>query len=133
MQRQLDFARSLDPDYPAFHPLTPFPGTRVYDEAKAKGWLEITDFDYFDLATPVMRSETMTRAEIEQAIIRLNRSFVSLRWLLRGLFSRHRYRRGMYIWWLLITTKIFVASLFGFKNPLTGTRYTRLVTPRWYH
>lgn len=132
MRAQLAFAKALDPDYPAFHPLTPFPGTAIYDEAVAKGWLEITDFDYFDLSTPVMRSETMTRAEIEQEIIKLNRSYISLRWWLRGITSRYRYRRHMFIWWTLVMIKIFFGSLFKFKNPLTGTRYTRLIKPDWY-
>ncbi len=132
MRRQLEFARTLKPDYPAFHPLTPFPGTAVYDEAVEKGWLEITDFDYFDLATPVMRSESMSREQIETEIYRLNRSFVSIPWLLKGLFSRSKYRRNMYIWWLRISLKIFLSSLAKGLNPFRGTRYTRLVEPDWY-
>jgi anaerobic magnesium-protoporphyrin IX monomethyl ester cyclase len=132
MQRQLDFAKALDPDYPAFHPLTPFPGTAIYDEALANGWLEIEDFDYFDLNTPVMRSATLTRDEIESEIIRLNKSYVSMRWFLRGILSSTRYRRNMYVWWLLVMMRIFAASMVRFQNPLTGTRYTGLIEPAWY-
>jgi len=132
MQRQLEFAKVLDPDYPAFHPLTPFPGTAIYDEAVQKGWLEIKDFDYFDLNTPIMRSETLSREEIEQEIIRLNKSYVSLKWFLRGVLSTTKYRRNMYVWWLLVMMRIFAASMVRFQNPLTGTRYTGLIEPAWY-
>jgi len=132
MRRQLEFAKLLDPDYPAFHPLTPFPGTSVYDEAVEKGWLEINDFDYFDLNTPVMRSETLSRDEIEQEIVELNKGYVSLSWFLRGVMSGSKYRRNMYIWWLLVMLRITAASLVRFQNPLTGTRYTGLIEPAWY-
>jgi len=132
MRRQLEFAKMLDPDYPAFHPLTPFPGTAVYDEAVEKGWLEINDFDYFDLNTPVMRSETMSREEIEAEIVELNKGYVSLKWFLRGICSRSKYRRNMYVWWALVMAKIVAASLVRFENPLTGTRYTGLIEPGWY-
>jgi len=132
MQRQLEFAKLLDPDYPAFHALTPFPGTAVYDEARAKGWLEIEDFDYFDLNTPVMRSETLTRDEIETEIARLNKGYVSLPWFMRGILSREKYRRNLYTWWLLVTMRIFAASLVRFQNPLTGRNYTGLIEPPWY-
>jgi anaerobic magnesium-protoporphyrin IX monomethyl ester cyclase len=132
MRAQLEFARLLDPDYPAFHPLTPFPGTSVYDEAVANGWLEIDDFDYFDLNTPVMRSVELSRDEIEAEIVKLNKSYVNLGWFLRGVTSRSRYRRNMYIWWFLVMTRIFAASTVRFQNPLTGTRYTGLQEPAWY-
>lgn len=132
LQRQLEFARSLDPDYPAFHPVTPFPGTELYEQAKAGGWLEIDDFDYFDLSTPVIRSEELSRDEIEQEIVRLNKSYVGLRWFLRGVTSRSPYKRRMYVWWLLIMVRIFAATMVGFRNPLKGTRYTRLMKPAWY-
>ncbi len=132
MREQLEFAKSLQPDYPAFHPLTPFPGTAVYDEAIEKDWLEIKDFDYFDLNTPVMRSETLSRAEIEQEIVQLNKGYVGPRWFLKGIASRSRYRRNMYMWWLIVMARITAASLVRFKNPLTGTRYTGLIEPDWY-
>lgn len=132
MQAQLEFAKRLDLDYPAFHPMTPFPGTQVYDEAKAEGWLEITDFEYFDLSTPIIRSKEMTREQIEREIIRLNKGYVGVRWFLRGITSPSRYRRNMYIWWLLVMVRIALGALAEFASPLSGTRYTGLLKPRWY-
>lgn len=132
MKKQLAFARSLDLDYPAFHPMTPFPGTQLYEDAKREGWLELDDFEYFDLSTPVVRSKEMTRDQIEQGIVELNKSYVNMRWFLRGILSPHRYKRNMYKWWVMVMTRIVMGSLAEFASPLSGTRYTGLVKPRWY-
>jgi hypothetical protein len=80
-----EFAKVPRSGLPGVPSADTLPGTAIYDEAVQKGWLEIEDFDYFDLNTPVMRSETLTREEIEEEIIRLNKGYVSLRWFLRGV------------------------------------------------
>ena len=132
MEAHFDFARRLRVDYPAFHPLTPFPGTDIYREAKDKGWLEITDLDEYDLMTPVMSSDHMTRQEIEDGIVDMNRRSVGPRWLLRGLLSRSTYRRNMYIWWLLVTGRIFAQSVKSRVNPFGPEPYKGLYRPDWY-
>ncbi len=132
MKRQLEFARLIDADYPAFHVATPFPGTEFWNEAIAKGWLEITDFDYFDMSTPVMSSDTMSREEIDAGIIELNKSYVGLRWLMKGLCSRNNYRRNMFLWWALVMARVFAGSVKQFINPFKAERYTHLVKPDWY-
>jgi len=132
LRRQLDFARRIDADYPAFHPATPFPGTALWKEARDKGWLEVDDFQYFDLSTPVMRSETMTREEIDMAVIQMAREYVSVPWVLRGLLSRHSYRRNMYAWFSMVTARVFADSLRQRLNPFRRQAYTQLVKPDWY-
>ncbi len=132
IERQLDFARLIDADYPAFHAATPFPGTDFWREANDKKWIEVEDFDYFDMSTPVMGSETMTREELGLAIIELSRRYVGVRWLLKGLASRTPYRRNMYLWWLLVSGRIFIDSARHFINPFSQEQYTRLVKPDWY-
>ena len=132
LEAQLSYARSIDADYPAFHPVTPFPGTDLYEEARHKGWLEITDFDSYDMMTAIMGSEQMTRDEIEAAMVDLNRRLIGPLWLLRGLLSKSSYRRKMYIWWLLVTGRIFLESAAALVNPLRPERYTSTMTPPWY-
>ncbi len=133
IRRQLDYARDLQLDYPAFHAFTPFPGTEAWSQAQEEGWLEITDFDQFDMSTPLMGSETMTREEIEAALIDLNGSFVDTPWFLRGLLDRSSYRRNMYAWWLIVMARVFASTAAQRLNPFRLERYTSLVEPPWYH
>jgi anaerobic magnesium-protoporphyrin IX monomethyl ester cyclase len=129
---QVKYAKEIYADYPAFHPLTPVPGTEAWREAKEKGWLEIKDFSYYDWVTPVMSSDTLSREEIEDLVYLANRKFVSFPWIIKGLLNPFRIKRNMYIWWLLVDIKIFFDSLKRFINPFKIKEYTRLIKPRWY-
>ncbi len=133
IERQLAFARRIDADYPAFHAATPFPGTAFWHKAKAEGWLEIEDFDYFDMSTPVMGSDHMTREEIELAIIELSRRYVTVPWLLKGLLSRSAYRRDMYLWFVLVSFRLFAEAVRNRLNPFRKEQYMHLVKPDWYN
>jgi anaerobic magnesium-protoporphyrin IX monomethyl ester cyclase len=131
MERQLRFARELDLDYPGFHPLTPVPGTPVWDEAIAAGTLEADSFEQFDWATPVVPSRHMSRREIEEALIDIEKRYVSLPWLARGLLSRSRYKRDMYRWFVKVSARMSLdlakEMLFPSRGPLVP-----LVKPDWY-
>ena len=132
VQRQLEFVQSLGLDYPAFHAFTPFPGTRLWDDARREGWLEVDDFDAFDMSTPVMGTEHMSRDEVEAAIVELQQQCVSAPWFLRGITSPHRYRRDMYTWWALVTARVFAHTVRSRLNPFRAEPYTALVKPDWY-
>lgn len=132
MLKQVKFAKEIAADYPAFHPLTPVPGTEAWQEAKEKGWLEIEDFSFYDWLTPVMSSEHLSREEIEYLVYLANKKFVSFFWIIKGLFSPFKVKRNMYIWWLLVVLKIFIDSIKRFINPLRVKQYTRLMKPSWY-
>ena len=132
LKRQADFAADLGMDFPAFHPITPVPGTPVYDEAVQKGWVQEGRFDDFDWLTPVLDAERMTRDEIADALYTMNRRFTSPSWLARGLLSRHRYRRDMYAWFALVSARMALSVARQRMNPLRVEYYERLVTPRWY-
>lgn len=132
IERQLAFARRIDADYPAFHAATPFPGTAFWHQARKEGWLEIEDFDYFDMSTPVMGSDHMKREEIELAIIEMSRRYVTPTWLLKGLLSRSAYRRDMYLWFLLVSFRLFKDAVRHRLNPFAQEQYTHLVKPDWY-
>lgn len=132
MLEQLAYARQLGLDYPGFHPLTPVPGTEVWQEAKARGWIEVDDFSYYDWLTPIMSSTHLSRREIEDVLIQMNRKFVTLRWLAAGLLSRDAYKRNMYVWWLLVTLRIAMDAVSRRLNPLNREVYTGLLKPEWY-
>jgi anaerobic magnesium-protoporphyrin IX monomethyl ester cyclase len=126
------FAQELGVDHPAFHPVTPFPGTDLYEEALERGWLELTDFDHFDLMTATMPSEHMSREEIDAALADINGRMVTPRWLLEGLRSPHRYRRDMYRWFLMVSARLFADAVLRAANPFSAEAYTSPYAPPWY-
>jgi anaerobic magnesium-protoporphyrin IX monomethyl ester cyclase len=130
--QQAKYAKELSADYPAFHPLTPVPGTEAWQEAKQKGWIEIEDFGHYDWVTPVMSSKYLTREEIEYLVYLVNRKFVSLGWIIKGLCSPFKIKRGMYIWWLLVVFRIFLDSIKRSINPFKVKQYIKLIKPNWY-
>jgi anaerobic magnesium-protoporphyrin IX monomethyl ester cyclase len=132
MFRQADLAAELNVDYPAFHPITPVPGTPVFDQAMQEGWISMDDFTEFDWMTPMMDSSYMTREEISRALYDINRRFVNPQWLMKGLTSPHKYKRDMYMWWLKVAMSVTVDALKQRINPVKEMSYTHLVKPEWY-
>ncbi len=132
LARQVELARRLDVDFPAFHPITPVPGTPIYDQAIAEGRITEEDFDRFDWLTPVLDSDYLTRDEIAMELYRMNRKFVNTRWMLRGLTSRVDYKRDMYIWFTKVSAKMALDAVRRRVNPLHVGHYQQLVKPSWY-
>ena len=139
LERLLAHVESLGPDYPAFHPLTPVPGTPLWREAKEKGWLEVTDFARYDWMTPVMGTETLGRQELELLIWEMNKRYMGPIRIARGIFSRHTYRRRMYVWWLLVSLRALGDYVLDRVLPSRSIRrkaelsdYVGLLRPDWY-
>ena len=132
LAKQVEMAQRLDVDFPAFHPITPVPGTPIYDEAIRSGKITEEDFDNFDWLSPVLDTEFLDRNEIAEALYKMNRKFVNRRWLLRGLTSRVDYKRDMYIWFAKVSATMAVDALKKRVNPLNVEHYQQLVKPAWY-
>ena len=60
------FVEKLDPDNVAYYIATPYPGTPLYDEVKDNGWLQITDFDKYDTATPTFMNPKLGANELRE-------------------------------------------------------------------
>lgn len=131
MLRQLEFARELDLDYPGFHPLTPVPGTALWEESIEAGIIESESFTEFDWATPVIRSATMSRREIEETLIEMEKRYVRLPWLLKGLASRHDYKRAMYQWFAKVSASMALGIARNSLSPSSGA-LVPLEKPVWY-
>lgn len=131
-------AHEADLDFAAFHPITPFPGTPLYTEAKAKGWLEETDFDNFDMFYPVMPTEHLSREEVARLTAQNYRDFVMKKPLRYGMrmFSPHRNRRDLHRWFAYAVNRaMFVQvmeSLQGRRKFEGFAGVNQLWKPRWY-
>ena len=139
LDRLLAYVEHLDPDYPAFHPVTPVPGTPLWKEANEKNWLEITDFSRYDWMTPVMGTEAMSREELDLKVWDMNRRYLRPMRILRGIFSIHTYRRRMYLWWLLVSLRVGWDFLVDRLTPSRSVRtktslsdYVGMIKPDWY-
>ncbi len=139
LDRLLGYVESIDPDYPAFHPITPVPGTALWDQAKQDRRLEITDFTRYDWMTPVMRTDTMSREDLEYKIWQMNSRYLNPWRILRGALSRHTYRRRMYLWWLLVSARVGWDFVLDRVLPSRSTRrkaqlsqYVGMIKPDWY-
>lgn len=132
LRRQVALAKAIDVDFPAFHPITPVPGTPIFEEALANGWVTYEDFETFDWMSPVLDSRYMSRDEIAVAIHDMNKQFVNTRWLLKGLFHKVPYKRDMYRWFAKVSAKQAWEAVKRRVNPLDVGHYQQLVKPAWY-
>jgi anaerobic magnesium-protoporphyrin IX monomethyl ester cyclase len=139
MLELVKYAIEIDIDYPAFHPVAPVPGTFLYQEALKNDALEVKDFKKYDWSTPIMRSENnLSLEEFAGLNMELNKRYVLCRphWLIRGLFSPYKHKRGLYWWFLRNTVKMLFLgvadTLMGRKKFEGITGFMRLRKPRWY-
>jgi anaerobic magnesium-protoporphyrin IX monomethyl ester cyclase len=92
-----EFVDSIDPDLAIFMLLTPFPGTDVYEEAKAKGWIEDSNWANYDMVHSIMPTEALNRDELQEELANCYRAFYGS-WgrRLRGFFSSNKLKRTTY-------------------------------------
>jgi radical SAM superfamily enzyme YgiQ (UPF0313 family) len=61
----IKFVEKVAPDAVGFYNVaTPFPGTPLYDQVKANGWLRITDFDKYDTTRPIFETPQLSMKEL---------------------------------------------------------------------
>ena len=85
MQDTIDMAIELDPDSVQISITTPFPGTKYYEYAKQKGFLLTEDASIYDGSQScVLRTETLSKSDIEQGYKRFERTW-----------KRHRMKKAM--------------------------------------
>jgi len=132
LAKQVAMAKKLDIDFPAFHPITPVPGTPIFAEAVREGWITEDAFDDFDWLTPVLDSKYLTRNEIGNALYEMNKEFVNTPWMLKGLLSKVPYKRDMYMWFVKVSAMMAVDAVKKRINPFQVEHYQNLVQPDWY-
>ncbi len=96
--RLQSFANDIDPDLAIFGVLTPFPGTRLYDEALSIGLIEDRNWAHYDMMHAIMPTQHLSRLEVQAELYNCYRSFYgSFSRRFKGMFStnaltRHTYR-----------------------------------------
>ena len=96
-EQKVRLIKRLDVDFPIFTMYTLFPGTQAYEEAVAKGWIELpADYARYDMGHVLMPTQHMTRRQVWNYT---GWAFTSVYFdpirLVRGLFSRNDWRRRM--------------------------------------
>lgn len=75
IDKTIDLAKNIGLDIAQFYCCVPFPGSRLYEQARGEGWIGPEDFTCFNQAGAVMRLPTISPAEVNRARSRAYRSF----------------------------------------------------------
>jgi len=73
----------LDLDCVQFTPITAFPGTPFYDEMKEKGMITASNYKFYDLFHPMMKTEELTSKDFLQLVAEAYAAFYLKGWLIR--------------------------------------------------
>ncbi len=123
-------------DYCFFIPLTPNPGTKVYDDARKRGIIEVTDRRAYNFHTPVMRTRRFSAKQLERLYFKLlfKPGLDRTTCLLSKFFSlRDRRRRRVFKSLLKYGTQIAGRYIISrLRHPFSDkpTIYSR--KPKWY-
>ncbi len=91
------YVEELDPDLAIFMVLTPFPGTRLYDEAMSNGWIEDTNWAHYDMSHAIMPTRHLSRNEVQEELYHCYRSYYgSMSRRVFGMFSSNKIKRRTY-------------------------------------
>lgn len=66
MHRTIEFAKELDPDIALFNITVPFPGTQMFDWAKANGYLRTCNWHDYDGANAILELPTVSVDEVNR-------------------------------------------------------------------
>ncbi len=66
IRQTIEFAKSLPIDFAQFYCAVPFPGSRLYTEAKGNGWINTNDWELFEQNFSVLDLPTMSAYMIMQ-------------------------------------------------------------------
>ena len=102
------FAEKVSPDHICcLDVATPFPGTPLYELVKEKGWLKVTDFDKYDINTPIFETPLLSMKELKE---------------IREQAFRHFYLRPTYI--IRMYAK---GSMYGISATRTAVTYLFII------
>ena len=75
LERTIDYAIELDPDFANFYPAVPYPGTQMYEKVKREGWLASEDWSRMEYSYYLLRGNGLDESSVMGAINRAKRRF----------------------------------------------------------
>ena len=81
--------------------VVPYPGTPLFEEARAKGWIRLEDpeaWERYDMTEPVMTSPDMEAEEIMRICSDIYRTFMTPSFVLRNLLKIRSFEDLNYLW-----------------------------------
>ena len=85
LERTIEYAIELDPDFANFYPAVPYPGTELYAKAKRDGLLASEDWTRMEYSYYLLRGNGLDEPTVMGAINRAKRRF----YLRPGYLMRH--------------------------------------------
>ena len=85
LERTIDYAVELDPDFANFYPAVPYPGTDLYSKAKRDGLLASEDWSRMEYSYYLLKGNGLDEPVVLDAINRAKRRF----YLRPGYIARH--------------------------------------------
>jgi radical SAM superfamily enzyme YgiQ (UPF0313 family) len=89
--RMRDFLGDHGVAHGSFSALTPFPGTRLFEELHAEGRITSYDWSKYDGATAVFLPKRMTPAQLQEGTRAMGVDFYGLPKIIRRLWVNHRH------------------------------------------
>ncbi len=110
----IKFAEDLDIDIMQFTPLTPYPATKLYEQAKANDWITDEDYTHWNLVQPIMRTPDLTTREIYELVKEAYEEFyfkMKQKRLSSFLFrALRRFIRNPRFWWFFKMAPRFIMN-----------------------
>ena len=75
LERTIDYAVELDPDFANFYPAVPYPGTELYAKVKREGWLANEDWSRMEYSYYLLNGNGLNEQLVMSAINRARRRF----------------------------------------------------------
>ncbi|NVM03239.1 MAG: radical SAM protein [Candidatus Helarchaeota archaeon] len=114
VMKTIHFAEDLSIDIMQFTPLTPYPKTDLYKQAKQNGWIIDEDFTNWNLVNPIMRTPDLSTEEIFELVKYAYRNFYfRLREKMHKSFfirSGIRFLLNPRFWWFWKMARKFIVG-----------------------
>ncbi len=115
--KTLEFCKETKIDFPAFFPLTPYPGTKIREKLEKQDRIFTDNWNYYDNLHTVYYPQNMTPYELQKEVISLYKRYYSIKKGIKHLLEAQFFYSGVtfylkYLFWKMIReNKEFLGNL----------------------